>query len=263
MQVPPSHGWSTGQGVVIAVIDTGFDTSHVDLKSRVFGIRNFVDRNYTRFRGDVHGTAVAGVIAASANNGTGIVGVAPDARILGLKACAQPAAHEATCTSFTLAKALSFAITEGADVINLSLAGPRDALLERLVKRAVDSGAIVVGAAGVANDDGFPAAADGVIGVSMHAGSETIAAPGENVVTTVPGDEYDFFSGNSFATAQVSGVVALIRQRKPHISASVVSELLEVAVNQTDGFTNACQALARIVGAAPCEVDANIVSSVQ
>ncbi len=261
MQVPSSHGWSTGQGVVIAVIDTGFDTAHADLKSSVLGIRNFVDRDYTRFRGDIHGTAVAGVIAAAANNGTGIVGVAPDARILGLKACAQPTAREATCTSFTLAKALNFAVAEGADVINLSLAGPRDALLERLVKRAVDSGAVVVGAAGLADADGFPATAEGVIGVSMHAGDDTISAPGENVVTTVPGDEYDFFSGNSFAAAQVSGVVALIRQRKPHISASVVSDLLEVATNRTDGFTNACHALARIVGAAPCSDEANVANS--
>ncbi len=261
MQVPLSHNWSTGQGVVIAVIDTGLDTSHADLKSRVQGIRNFVDRDYARFRRDVHGTAVAGVIAATANNGTGIVGVAPDARVLGLKACAQPGSNEATCTSFTLAKALNFAITEQADIINLSLAGPRDALLERLVRRAIDAGAIVVGAEGVAAEHGFPAAVDGVIGVSMHAGSNAVSAPGENVVTTVPGDEYDFFSGNSFATAQVSGVVALIRQRKPHISASVVAELLDVATDRTDGFANACDALARVVGAEPCDSEANLANS--
>ncbi len=258
MRVPTTHGWSTGRGVLIAVVDTGFDSGHVDLKDRVYGIRNFVDRSYTQFNKDVHGTAVAGVIAATANNGAGIVGVAPDARVLGLKACAVPATGRgsARCNSFTLAKALNFAIAEQADVINLSLAGPGDALLERLVRRAVEQGIVVVGSKGQRSDHLFPAAVDGVVGVASHQTDDlTLVAPGQQVVTTVPGDEYDFFSGNSFAAAQVTGIVALIRQRKPHLSAEVVHELLKAASDRKTGYTNACRALERIVGISDADND--------
>lgn len=251
MRVPATHGWSTGRGVLVAVIDTGFDSGHVDLKDRVYGIRNFVDRSYSNFRKDVHGTAVAGIIAATANNGAGIVGVAPDSRLLGLKACAVPASGRgsARCNSFTLAKAINFAIVEQADVINLSLAGPADALLERLIRRAMDRGIVVVGSKGLLPDQQFPAAIDGVVGAaSKRTDDTTIVAPGQQIVTTVPGDEYDFFSGNSFAAAQVTGIVALIRQRKPHLSAEVVYELLKGASDQDTGYANACRALERIVG---------------
>lgn len=256
--ISATHSWSTGKGVTIAVIDTGIDTTHPDLRDRVSGIHNFVDRSSSRFRADVHGTAVAGVIAANANNSIGIVGVAPDASIMGLKACEQTGANarSATCNSFTLAKAIDFAIDQRADVINLSLAGPRDALLERLVARAVERGAVVVGAAG--RDDGFPfpASAPDVISVASELASDdkraALRAPGNQVVATVPGSEYDFFSGSSFSTAYVSGVVALIRQRKPHISADVVRELLQLTSDKTTGYANACNALARIVNGDDC-----------
>jgi len=256
--IPATHSWSTGKGVVVAVIDTGLDSTHPDLQERISGVHNFVDRNSRRFRADVHGTAVAGVIAANANNQIGIVGVAPDASILGLKACEQtgPDSRSATCNSFTLAKAIDFAIDQRADVINLSLAGPRDDLLERLVARAVDRGAIVVGAAGRDDRFPFPASAPEVIAVASEApaGSDAslLRAPGAQVVATVPDGEYDFFSGSSFATAYVSGVVALVRQRKPHISASVVGELLQLTSDKATGFANACDALARIVSGDGC-----------
>ena len=160
MLIPATHTWATGKGVLVAVIDTGIDTMHPDLKDRIGGIHNFVDRSSSQFRADIHGTAIAGVIAANANNEIGIVGVAPEASILGLKACEQTGtqARTATCNSFTLAKAIDFAVDQRADVINLSLAGPRDPLLERLLGRAVEGGAIVVGAVG--RDDRFPFPAD-------------------------------------------------------------------------------------------------------
>lgn len=258
MQIPASHAWSTGKGVLVAVIDTGLDSNHLDLRERIYGIRNFVDRSNRQFNSDIHGTAVAGVIAANANNATGIVGVAPDARILGLKACEQsrPAGRAATCNSFTLAKALDFSIDQRADIINLSLAGPRDELLERLIQRALARDAIVVGAMGRGPEHAFPSAVPGVIGVASQqpadARMDSMRAPGNQVVTTVPGNEYDFFTGNSFATAYVSGVVALVRQRKPHVSAAVVRELLQRTSDAASGYTNACEALSRIVGGENC-----------
>ncbi len=249
IQVAESHGWATGKGVKVAVIDTGLDTEHADLSGRLLGVRNFVDRSMDTFKKDVHGTAVAGVIAANTNNGVGMVGIAPDADIYGLKACRQvdggSAAH---CSTFTLAKALNFAISERMDVINMSLTGPKDDLLQRLVRKAIDAGILVVGAVGSRTEDYFPSRVEGVIGVAAKTGDDSIVAPGSRILTTVPGDEYDFFSGSSFSAAHVSGVVALIRQRKPHLSSSVVKQLLAGTASESNGYTNACHALARVTG---------------
>ena len=82
---------SRGTGVQIAVIDTGVDFDHPDLKGRVVARRNFVDADERQFQRDKHGTEVSGVIAAVADNGIGIVGIAPDARVIALKACWQAA----------------------------------------------------------------------------------------------------------------------------------------------------------------------------
>ena len=89
IHVPEAQRWSKGRGVTIAVIDTGVDTQHPELSGRVKLTRNFVDNDAERFRMDRHGTAIAGVIAALTNNGQGIVGVAPAADLLALKACWQ------------------------------------------------------------------------------------------------------------------------------------------------------------------------------
>jgi subtilisin family serine protease len=233
------------------------DTHHPDLRDRVVGIRNFVDRNESAFNADVHGTAVAGVIAATANNGVGLVGVAPESDVLGLKACwetdrVQSGAH---CSSFTLAKALNFAIDQQVDVINLSLGGPPDPLLERLVAKALERNILVVGATSPKWPNGFPAVVEGVIAVTDAGTSSTqyITAPGNQVLSTKPKDEYDFYTGSSFATANVAGVVALIRQRKPHLSGKVVKNLIETTSQSEPPTANACHALVRIVEDGHCE----------
>ncbi|MGI9287738.1 MAG: S8 family peptidase, partial [Pseudomonadales bacterium] len=239
MQIQASHRWATGKGVKVAVIDTGLDSRHADLREHVVGEKNFVDRDGGEFNKDIHGTAIAGVIAAATNNGKGMVGIAPDANIIALKACWQPEANDskAACSSFTLAKALDFAITQQVDVINLSLAGPQDPLLERLVKTAMDNGILVVGAASSKKPDAFPAYVDGVIAVT-EAGPRYrsasrdarangfVKAPGEKVLSTSPGDQYDFYTGSSLSTAHIAGLTALIRQRKPHLSGNVIKALL-------------------------------------
>ena len=125
------HKVTTGRGVRIAEIDTGVEVDHPDLAGRVSLARNFVDG-----RADIaesHGTAVAGIIAARADDGIGIAGIAPDAKLMALRACWQPAASAdaAVCSSFTLAKALQFALDENTQVVNLSLGGLNDRLLRR------------------------------------------------------------------------------------------------------------------------------------
>src|SRR5215467_6479344 len=143
-----AHRWATGKGVRVAIVDTGVDTSHPDLRSRVVKRATFVEGGERTFTADSHGTAVAGVIAADADNGIGIFGVAPQAQIIVAKACWHRSitSLEAVCSSWTLAKALDFAIAGDARILNLSLGGPPDALLARLIGKALDQGIIVVAA---------------------------------------------------------------------------------------------------------------------
>ncbi len=126
----------------------------------------FVDADDLRFQHDMHGTEVSGVIAAVADNGIGIVGIAPDARVIALKACWQAGlGSAAVCNSFTLAQALQAAIVAHADIVNMSLAGPADPLLARLVKHGAMQGMIFVAAAGRAAGNSFPADLDEVLAV--------------------------------------------------------------------------------------------------
>jgi subtilisin family serine protease len=253
MQIAESHRWATGLGVRIAVIDTGLDTKHPELRGRIVGIRNFVDRDDRGFNADVHGTAVAGVIAATSNNGVGFVGVAPQAELLGLKACWQREAQQpASCTSFTLAKALNFAINEQVDIINLSLGGPPDPLLERLVAKALESNILVIGAVNPDWPEGFPTDVADVIAASNQPTASAISAPGTQVLSARPRADYDFFTGSSFSAAHISGLSALIRQRKPHLSARLVKELIVATAQDGPGTANACRAVARIVSDGNC-----------
>jgi hypothetical protein len=232
LDVMAAHRWSRGAGVRLAVIDTGVDFDHPDLKGRVVERRNFVDGDENAFRLDRHGTEVAGVIAAVADNEVGIVGVAPESRVLALKACWETGgAARAVCNSFTLAQALEAAIQAHADVVNLSLAGPPDALLARLVERGLEQGILFVGA--VAPHDvqgGFPAGIRGVLAVDAaeDAGGDSsyLLAPGREVLTLVPGGRWDFASGSSFAAAEVSGTLALLLAEQRHLSAPEAQSIL-------------------------------------
>jgi len=264
MQVESSHRWATGENISVAIIDTGVDVSHKDLRDRVVLARNFVDQNSVEFQSDLHGTAVAAIIGATANNATGIVGVAPRAQLLALKGCWQPSPGDdnAVCSSFTLAKSIDFAVLQNVDVINLSLAGPPDPLLEALVSNAIEKGIVVVGALGFELGQ-FPSAVEYVINVAQsdskaaHRGVY-LKAPGKKVISARPQGEYDFYSGSSMSTALVSGVVALVRERKPHMRVSEIHDLL-LETSQTTrssslsaGPVDACRALAQLVGSDRC-----------
>jgi len=258
---------SRGTGVRIAVIDTGVDFAHPDLAGRVSARRNFVDGDELKFRHDTHGTEVSGVIAAVANNGIGIVGIAPDARIIALKACWQTApGGAAVCNSFTLAQALEAAIVAHADIVNMSLAGPADPLLTRLVERGAMQGMIFVAAAGRAGSGrGFPADLDEVLAVdaaeAASGNPRHLLAPGRDVLTLVPGGHYDFASGSSLAAAQVSGIVALMLAERPHLSASVVRSLLQHSSRRVPSpageilTVDACAALSDAPGHTACGPD--------
>ena len=190
MDITAAHRLSRGRGVRIALIDTGLDSDHPELRGRVDVQRNFVDADAQRFQLDRHGTAIAGIIAANADNGVGIVGIAPEARLLALKACwqLQPGRDDARCNSYTLAQALSAAIELKARVINLSLSGPPDPLLSALARQAVRAGIIIVGS----QSDGpsFPGSLEHVLSVGRSedavVASGVLQAPGREVLTLAP-----------------------------------------------------------------------------
>jgi subtilisin family serine protease len=264
LDVAEAHRVSRGAGIRVAIIDTGIDTQHPDLAGRTLLTRNYIDADATAFRGDRHGTQIAGLIAATANNGIGIVGVAPDVKLMAFKACWQPSTSASgRCNSFTLAQALADALTARAQVINLSLVGPGDPLLEALVAKATASGVIVVGA--VSDDPrlGFPAKLPRVLPVGEAETSATDAdflrAPARDIVTLVPNGHYDFASGSSLATAQISGVVALLLAKDQKLGIDRMRSLLAQSTERHDTTrgpffsVNACAALALVVRGATCQ----------
>jgi hypothetical protein len=205
MGVPQAHAWSRGKGVSIAVIDTAVDIKHADLAGSHITSRNFTGR---RERAAAHGTAVAGIIAATGGNKLGIVGIAPEAQMHALAACWPDAASpaRAICDSFTLAVALANAIELKANIVNLSLGGPSDPLLRRLVQHGITRNMIFVAALptdGAAT--GFPSEIPGVVVVDSvghkHTARDVLLAPGTDVLTLVPQNGYDFVSGSSMAAA--------------------------------------------------------------
>jgi hypothetical protein len=254
--------FSRGEKIRVAVIDTGVDARHPDFGGRVIVQRNFVDRDAARFGLDKHGTAVAGVISASANNNVGIVGVAPGVDIIALKACWQINSEVARCNSLTLAQALAAAIAERAQIVNLSLTGPRDPLLNALVAAGGEHGVLYVGAAPLDAPAGsFPGDAPGVIPVDMAESAAVrtgvLRAPGRDVVTLTPGGNYDFVSGPSLATAHVSGAVALLLARNSRLDRDTVYRLLTQSENYSaeagNASINACAALAGLLQQAHCQ----------
>jgi subtilisin family serine protease len=139
----------------------------------------------------------------------------------------------AECSSFTLAKALQHALREHVQIVNLSLTGPPDFLLGKLIDRALEQGAVVVAAADESgNGPGFPAQHPGVIAAAGGpvAGLEhTVQAPSRDLLTTIPDAAFGFMSGSSFAAAQVAGLTALLLERSPRLGPTQVRAVLTAA----------------------------------
>ena len=286
------HKLATGRHVTIAVLDTGVDATHPDLRGQPLLTRNFIDGN--AYAAETHGTAVAGIIAARANDGIGIAGIAPGARLLGLRACSQLARGGAACSTFSLAKALQFALEAKAQVFNLSLTGPSDRLLARLLDVALARGTSVVAADDIdAPDGGFPASHPGVLAVAglqssrrLRAGAlassvpatgvpatgmlppDVLRAPDRGIPAPRPGGGWNLVSGTSFAAAQVSGLVALLRELSPHLGATGLRAALATPATSTPMAStpiglglaskrpqsiDACAAVGRVAGRCACD----------
>ena len=225
-----AHERVQGAGVHIALIDTGVDLGHPDLHGASVRSHSLLD-SAAPAASLRHGTAMAGLIAAVANNHIGIVGIAPRAQVDVFEACWQlaPANDAAACNTFTLARALAAALASGAPLVNLSFAGPADPLLTALVQAGLKRGVTFVGAA-AGPEAPFPT---GIAGVITAAGSEqplstgALAAPSQHVMTLRPGGEYDFESGTSVAAAELTAVMALLMSASPtRLSTATLVSLL-------------------------------------
>lgn len=266
-RIDESHQISTGRNVKVAVIDTGLDRSHYDLRDRVEAALNFVDADQAIEIVEFHATAVMGIIGAAARNGRGIIGIAPDSRLYSLRACWEslPGTSRGQCSSIALARALDWAISNEMKVVNMSLQGSYDPLVSRLIIRAVDEGLVVVAATDLGDGQlSFPASMSEVIAVSSHDpyraidytrnAGKVFVAPGEEILTTMPDNTYDFVSGSSFASAHISGIVALLVEHVPAIDAHTVKAVLRSSTRIANWtiLVDACTALATVTDASNC-----------
>jgi subtilisin family serine protease len=259
MGAKAAWGVSTGEGVTVAVLDTGAQLDHPDLAANLWVNEgeiagNGIDDDGNGYADDVHGydfagkdadptdghghgTSIAGVIAARGNNGIGIAGVAYRAKLM----IVEVLGANGSGSVYDVAKGIRYATANGAQVINLSMAGPDTAPeLEAAIADATAAGVLVVAAAGNNGADldskpAYPASSPNVIGVASTddtgllapgsaygAKSVEIAAPGENIVSTSIGGGYDTRSGTSQAAAHVSGVLALLAAAAPGASADTL-----------------------------------------
>lgn len=237
---------ASGRGVAIAVIDTGVDASHPDLKSASVEGRDFLGEGSAE-DDPAHATAIAGIIAADGTTR----GIARDARIISLRAFAtflpSDEHRPQRSTSMVLVKAIDAAVAEGARVLNLSFAGPRDALLERMLGEADKRNIVAVAAAGNGGAEAkpaYPAAYASVIAVTATDARDhlyeaanrgayvAIAAPGVELLAASADHGHELVSGTSFATAYISGLAALLLERAPELTpAEIRTALTDTAVD--------------------------------
>ncbi|MFI9641306.1 type VII secretion-associated serine protease mycosin [Micromonospora sp. NPDC051925] len=236
---------ATGAGVTVAVIDSGVDRRHPQLRGRVLDGADFLDPGGDGTRDCAgHGTGVASIIAAGEGAGVAFRGLAPEARILPVRVSEQQVVEGResgrTVSAADFARAVRWAVDHDADVLNLSVVLYADAPAVRdAIDYAVRRDVIVVAAAGNLHDGGnplpYPAAYDGVLGVGAVTPAGTrapfsqigpyvdLVAPGSDVLMAAPGQGHQRAEGTSYAAPFVAGTAALLRQYRPELSAAEVT----------------------------------------
>lgn len=253
LNLAEAHALTQGDGVVVAVLDTGVQLNHPQLAGRLTAVRyDFIgddaipedeadgldnDGNGLIDEGYGHGTHVAGIISL----------VAPDAQIMPLRVLDS----DGRGNDFLLAEAIQFAALNGADVINLSLGMPSDSeMLEDVIQGVTATGVVLVAAAGNLNSNiaQYPAAFAGVLGVTAVGPTAVkspfanygdwvdIAAPGQGITSTFPANGYAQWSGTSMATAFVSGQAALLRSAQPGLASSAVALVIRGTAQPVDAL---------------------------
>jgi hypothetical protein len=271
MRLPEAHKLAHGSGVKVAVIDAAIDVRHPELAGSI--VDSFDALGSTEGP-HVHGTGIAGAIVAHAR----LMGSAPAAGIMAIRAFGT-AANGAQSNSYVILKALDYAAGHGAQVINMSFAGPKDALIERGVDAVAKKDIVMVAAAGNAGAKSpplYPAANANVIAVSAtdaqdhlftasnRGGYVAIAAPGVDVFLPAPDGKYQMTSGTSFSAAYVSGLAALMLERNPALKADELRVLLMKTARDLGspgrddlfgaGEADAYAAIEAVIGAGPAPV---------
>lgn len=220
LRLPQAHTLAHGANVTIAVIDSGIDAKHPELANSVAD--NF-DALGSAEGPHVHGTGIAGAIVAHAR----LMGSAPQARIIAIRAFGG-ANGGAESSSYIILRSLNYAAEHGAQIVNMSFAGPKDAVIERAIAATAARGLVLIAAAGNAGAKSpplYPAANPNVIAVSatdqqdrLFSASNrgnyiAVAAPGVDIFLPAPAGKYQMTSGTSFSAAYVSGVAALLLER--------------------------------------------------
>ena len=228
-----------GDGIRIALIDSGVDVAHESLKGADIETINVVEEGKP-VPAETHGTVLASILVGQGP----LNGIAPRAQLVAIRAFheIEPKSGGAESSSYTLALALETAIRQQVRVVNLSLTGPQDKLVAQMVNEAMMRRISVVAAAGNAGPEGptaYPAAQDGVIAVTAtdiqdrlysqanQGGYISIAAPGVDILGARPGGGYDFFSGTSMATGYASGLATLLIAAKADISVVKLRQTME------------------------------------
>lgn len=271
LRLPEAHKLAHGGGVRIAVIDSAIDVAHPELAGSV--VESF-DALGSSEGPHVHGTGIAGAIAAHAR----LMGSAPAAAILAIRAFGT-ASNGAQSNSYVILKALDYAVSHGAKVVNMSFAGPKDALIERGVDAVAARGIVMVAAAGNAGAKSpplYPAANANVIAVSAtdaqdhlfaasnRGGYVSIAAPGVDIFLPAPDGKYQVTSGTSFSAAYVSGIAALLLERNAALKSDELRAVLMKSARDLGspgrddlfgaGEADAFAALETVIGVQPAPV---------
>jgi len=229
-----------GSSVTIAVIDTGVDLDHSDLQAKIVAGKDYVNNDSLADDDNGHGTHVAGIAAASGNNGIGIAGVSWGAKVMPLKVLNSAGSG----TTADLAEAIVYAADNGAKVINMSLGascGSGWPDVEEAINYALGKGVLLVAASGnnYSTPVLCPGAINGVVAVgatdsndarpsySTYGAALDVAAPGSGIYSTYYGGGYTTMSGTSMASPHVAGLAALLRSYAPGMTSSEVEALIK------------------------------------
>jgi subtilisin family serine protease len=237
-----AHKITNGDDVLVAVIDSKIDTQHPDLAGVVV---DEYDALGAPAPAHVHGTGMAGAIAAHAK----LVGVAPKVKLLAVRAFTGDQ-ESAQGTTFNILKGLDWAASKNARIVNMSFAGPADAMFRDMLAKAHARGIVLIAAVGNAGPRSpplYPAADPYVIGVTATDADDkllpqanrgpqvTVAAPGVQILAPAPDAAYQVTTGTSVAAAHASGVAALLLARNPSLTPDQVRSLLVKSVRAIPG----------------------------
>jgi len=229
LHLPEAQAMARGDSILVAVIDTEIDRSNPELAGAIVESFDAIGEPTAM---EAHGTGIAGTIAAHAR----LLGAAPNVRILAVRAFGGGRG-----TTFTVMKGLDWAVAHDARVLNMSFAGPADPAMARVITATHEKGRILIAAAGNKGPKSpplFPAADPHVIAVTATDADDklfalanrgdyvAVAAPGVDILVAAPDGAYLVSSGTSFASAYVSGIAALLVEKKPDLSPDAARRVL-------------------------------------